>query len=89
MLLRTYAPPQRKLECLSAMALGLSESAAPCATNDAWLHVRELASLACHARFMFLAVKHARLYLRELHNVVRTSQRLVERARQEGALTPT
>eukprot|EP00873_Tetraselmis_striata_P033007 jgi/Tetstr1/453271/TSEL_003953.t1 len=37
-----------------------------------WLPVRKLASLAGRSQFLFLAIKPARFYLRELHDVLRT-----------------
>lgn len=38
------------------------------------VHVREPASLAGRAQFLFLAIKPARFYLRELHDVLRVKK---------------
>eukprot|EP00873_Tetraselmis_striata_P005724 jgi/Tetstr1/425988/TSEL_016337.t1 len=51
-----------------------------------WLHVRELASLAGCAQFMFLAIKPARLYLRELHDELRTKDSWSGRAKMTRQL---
>eukprot|EP00873_Tetraselmis_striata_P034851 jgi/Tetstr1/455115/TSEL_041967.t1 len=61
-----YAPVD-KLQRLARQAKQLLQRAA---RNALWLPVRELQSLAARAQYLSLAIPAARLYLRELHDVV-------------------
>jgi hypothetical protein len=60
------APPD-KLRQLAQHASSLFGRAA---SNARWLPARKLAAFAGKAQFLYLAIAHARFFLRELHNVL-------------------
>eukprot|EP00873_Tetraselmis_striata_P025409 jgi/Tetstr1/445673/TSEL_003478.t1 len=75
--------PHRKIESLASTALGLIRRAK---RDKRWLAVRELSSLEGRAQFMFLAIKPARFYLREMHDVLRTKDSLSGRVKMTHQL---
>ena len=61
------ARPFKKIRDISTFAKNLLRIAS---ANNRWVPVKVLASLARKAHFLHLAISVARLYLRELHDVV-------------------
>eukprot|EP00873_Tetraselmis_striata_P036717 jgi/Tetstr1/456981/TSEL_043646.t1 len=68
---------ERKLESV-AQRQPLASSAGRNETGDGCMPVSSVASLTGRAQFLFLAIKPARYYLREVHDVLRTKDSTTE-----------
>ena len=65
-----FRAPKAKLTSISALAKQLLVRSSK---HKRWVPVKSLASLAGKAQFLHLAIPVARFYLRELHDVVKTT----------------